>query len=221
MQTDYPIDNKTLTVNKTLSQTYKLLSATLLTTAIAAFLSIQMAVPQGLALGAMILAMLLGMFALPRVANNSSGIGLVFLISGLLGLSMGPMLTHYLSFANGSEIVSTAFFGTAAIFLSLSYYAITSKRDFSFLSSFLMAGMIVVLLAVIASLFLAMPLLNVAISAVVILLMTGYMLYETSEIVNRPETTNYVLATYSLYLAIFNMFTSILHLLAAFGGERD
>jgi modulator of FtsH protease len=151
-------------------------------------------------------------FVLPRTANSSAGIGVVFAFTGLLGFALGPILSQYLSMANGSEIVATAMGGTAVIFLGLSGYALTTQRDFSFLGGFLFAGIMVLLAAVLASLFLNISGLSLAISAGFILLFSGFLLFDTSRIINGGET-NYILATTSIFISIFNIFTSLLHLL--------
>ncbi|MEW8209588.1 MAG: Bax inhibitor-1 family protein, partial [Candidatus Thiodiazotropha taylori] len=155
---------------------------------------------------------------LPRYANSAAGLWVVFGVTGLLGFGLGPTLNYYVALSNGGQIVATAFGGTGIIFLALSGYALSTKRDFSFMGGFIFAGMIVVMLASLAGLFLDMPGLHLAISAAVILLMSGYILFETSQMVNGAQT-NYIMATISLYLAILNIFTSLLHLLGALGGE--
>jgi modulator of FtsH protease len=162
--------------------------------------------------------MLLLWFVLPRTANSAMGLAVVFGVTGLLGFGLGPLLNAYLNTANGSQIIMTALGGTGIIFLALSAYALTTKRDFSFMGGMLMVGMIVVVIAAIANIFLAMPALSLTISAIVILLMSGFILYDTGRIVNGGET-NYILATVSLYLSIYNIFVSLLQLLGIFGGD--
>jgi modulator of FtsH protease len=142
----------------------------------------------------------------------------VFAITGLMGFGLGPMLGMYLSLANGPQIVGTAMAGTGVIFLGLSGYALTTKRDFSFMGGFLVAGLLVVFMAILANLFIQMPALQLAISAAVILLMSGFILYDTSRMINGGET-NYILATISLYLNIYNIFVHLLHLLGALSGD--
>jgi modulator of FtsH protease len=160
----------------------------------------------------LIAAMVLGMFVLPKAAHSSAGIGVVFLITGLLGFGLGSILEIYLAMPNGSHIVATALGGTGIIFLGLSGYALTSKKDFSFLGGFLFAGMMVVVLAIIASLFVQIPALSLTISAAVIMLMSGFILFDTSRIINGGET-NYIMATYGIFLSIFNIFISLLQIL--------
>ena len=140
------------------------------------------------------------------------------LLLGLFGL--GSILSMYLALPNGPSIIATAFGGTALIFLGLSGYALTSKRDFSFMGGFLFAGMMVVVLAMVANLFLQIPALALAVSAGIILLMSGFILFDTSRIVRGGET-NYIMATYGLYLSIFNIFISLLNILGIMGGDEN
>jgi len=149
---------------------------------------------------------------LPRTANSATGVAVVFAFTGLLGFGLGPVLNHYLSMANGGELIATAMGGTAIIFLALSGYVLTTQRDFSFLGGFLFAGLMVVLLGAFAGIFLQMPGLYLAINAAVILLFSGFILFDTSRIVNGGET-NYIMATTGIFLSIYNIFTSLLHLL--------
>lgn len=207
-----------LSANKLIKNTYMLLSATLVFSAIMAAVSVALQLPSWTYLAAVIGAMLLGIFVLPRTANSSAGLGVIFLITGLMGLGLGPVIANYLALSNGPQIVGTAFGGTGIIFLGLSGYALTSKRDFSFLGGFLFAGMLVVVMAALANIFLEMPALSLAISGVVILLMSGFILFDTSRMVNGGET-NYLFATYGLYLSIFNIFISLLQILGVMGGD--
>jgi len=203
--------------NKVLKNTYALLSITLFFSALMAGLSMAIQMPHGMSLIAMFGAFGLIFFALPRTANSSKGIWVVFGITGLLGFSVGPMLNSYLQMAGGGQIVATAFGGTGVIFLGLSGYALTSKKDFSFMAGFLMVGLVIAIVAMIANIFLQMPALSLAISSVVILIMSGFILRDTSAII-RGEQTNYILATVGMYLSIFNIF---IHLLNILGAMRD
>jgi len=207
-----------LSTNKVLRQTYALLSMTLLFSAAMAVVSMAMAVPHGLAMGASIGAIVLLMFVLPRFEESAAGIGLVFLATGLLGFGLGPMLTYYLNFGGGPSIIATALAGTGVIFLSLSAYVLTTKKDFSFMGGFLMVGLIVLFGGIILNLFLQIPAMSLAISAGLILLMSGFILFDTSRIINGGET-NYIRATVSLFINIFNIFTSLLHILGVMGDE--
>ncbi len=219
--TDYTIvrgSEHAVAANKVLKNTYLLLSATLVFSALMAGLSIVLAVPSWMYLVSVIGAMVLGIFVLPRTADSGSGIGIIFLITGLLGFGLGAILTQYLALPKGPQIIGTAFAGTGLIFLGLSGYALTNKRDFSFMGGFLFAGVMVVFIVAIANIFLAMPALSLAISGAIILLMSGFILYDTSRIINGGET-NYIMATYGLYLSIFNIFISLLQILGIMGDE--
>jgi len=218
---DYSIPQgaeRALSANKVLKNTYLLLAATLGFSAVTATLSVALAMPSWTYLVAVIVSMLLGIFVLPRYANSASGIGVIFGITGLLGFGLGAILTQYLALPQGPQIVGTAFGGTALIFLGLSGYALTSKRDFSFMGGFLFAGMMVLVVAMLANLFLAMPALSLAISAGIILVMSGLILFDTSRIA-RGEETNYIMATYGIYLSIFNIFISLLQILGIMGSD--
>ena len=207
-----------LATNKLIRNTYTLLSATLLFSALMAGVSVLLEMPRMTYLISIGAAFVLMWFVLPKTANSSAGIGVVFAITGLMGFALGPIIQMYLGLPNGSQIVGTAFGGTAAIFLGLSGYALVSRRDFSFLGGFLFTGMIVVLLAAIGNIFFAIPALSLAISAAVIFIMSGFILYDTSRMVNGGET-NYITATVGLYLSIFNIFVSLLQLLGIMGGD--
>ena len=202
-----------LATNKVIRNTYTLLSMTLLFSALMAGVSTYMVMPPATYLISVFGALGLVWFVLPRMANSANGIWIVFAITGLLGFGLGPILNMYLSLPNGPQIVGTALGGTGAIFLALSGYALTTRKDFSFLGGFLMTGFIVVLLAALANIFLAIPALSLTISAAVILIMSGFILYDTSRMVREGASANYLLMTVSLYLSIFNIFINLLHLL--------
>lgn len=206
-------------INKVLRNTYLLLSMTLLFSALAA--GVAMAVGMGRGMGIIMSLVALGLiwFVLPRTANSSTGLLVVFAFTGLIGASLGPILTYYLSMSNGSSIVMQALGGTAITFLGLSGYTLVSRKDFSFLRGFVVMGMIVMIIAMLgllgASLFgVDVSLFSLAFSAGVILLMSALILFQTSAIIHGGET-NYIMATTSLYLSIINIFTSLLHLLGA------
>lgn len=207
-----------LTTNKVLRDTYRLLSMTLIFSAFTAGISYFLNLPHGISLVCTLGAMGLLWFVLPKMANDSRGIMVVFAVTGLLGIGLGPMLNHYLATANGTTMVATALGGTGIIFMGLSAYALMTKRDFSFMGGFLMAGFIVVILAMVANIFLNMPALSIVLSAAIILLMSGFILYDTSRIVNGGET-NYIMATVGLYLSIYNIFQSLLMLLGMGGDD--
>ncbi|MGD8909066.1 MAG: Bax inhibitor-1/YccA family protein [Chromatiales bacterium] len=207
-----------LSTNKLIKNTYMLLSGTLIWSALMAVVSMSIAPSPMVSLGTSLGALLLLWFVLPRTANSASGLWVVFAVTGLLGFGLGPTLNYYIALSNGGQIIATAFGGTGIIFLGLSGYALSSKRDFSFLGGFIFSGMLVVMVASLAGLFLEIPALHLAISAAVILLMSGYILFETSQMLHGGQT-NYIMTTIGLYLAILNIFTSLLHLLGALGGE--
>ncbi|MEW7979830.1 MAG: Bax inhibitor-1/YccA family protein [Candidatus Sedimenticola endophacoides] len=208
----------TLAVNKVIRSTYMLLSATLVFSAVMATVSIATAMPPMTYLISLIVSMLLGMFVLPRTANSASGIGVIFLITGLMGFGLGAVLSLYLQLPHGPQTIATALGGTGVIFLGLSGYALTSRRDFNFMGGFIFSGMMVMMVAIIANLFLQMPALQLAIAGGVMLLMSGYILFQTSQMMNGGET-NYINATYGLYISIFNIFISLLQLLGIFGDD--
>jgi len=207
-----------LSTNKLIRNTYTLLSMTLLFSALMAGVSMAMNVPPMMNLIAFGGSVVLLWFVLPRTANSSTGIFVVFGITGLLGFGLGPVLNMYLALPNGGQVIATALGGTGVIFLGLSGYALTTRKDFSFLGGFLIVGFLVVILAALANIFMAIPALSLAISAAVIMIMSGFILYDTSRMVNGGET-NYVLATVGLYLSIYNIFISLLQILGAFSGD--
>jgi modulator of FtsH protease len=211
-------DLSELETSKVLRNTYMLLAMTLLFSAITATISMALALPPMTYLICVAVAMIAGIFVLPKTANSGAGIGVIFLITGLLGLGLGPVLSMYLALPNGSQVVGTAMGGTAMIFFGLSAYALVTKRNFSFLGGFLFAGFMVAIVAMLANIFLQMPGLSLAISAGIILLMSGFILFDTSRIA-RGEETNYIMATFGIYLSIFNIFISLLHLLGIMSDE--
>jgi modulator of FtsH protease len=203
--------------NKLLRNTYGLLSLTLLFSAGTAGAAIALNLPHP----GMIIS-LLGFFGLlflvHKTQNSVWGIASVFALTGFMGLTLGPIVGHYLSMPGGNQIVMTALGGTGAIFLGLSGYVLTTKKDFSFMGGFLMVGILVAFLAGIGAWLFEMPGLSLAVSAMFVLLMSGLILYETSNIVNGGEV-NYIMATVTLYLSIYNLFTALMHLLGAFSGD--
>lgn len=204
--------------NKVLRNTYALLSMTLLFSAVTAGLSMALSLPHpGL------LLTLVGyfglLFATMRFRNSSLGLVFVFALTGFMGYTLGPILNAYLALANGGQLVMTAMGATGAVFLGLSGYALVSRRDFSFMGSFLMVGILVGFLAGLGAIFFEMPGLSLAVSSMFVLLMAGLILYQTSEIIHGGET-NYIMATVTLFVSIYNLFTSLLHLLGFFGGQE-
>ncbi|GAA3554544.1 MULTISPECIES: Bax inhibitor-1/YccA family protein [Marinobacter] len=210
-------------VSKVLRNTYTLLAMTLAFSAVMAGVSMAVGLGRGASLICSLGALALVWLVLPRTANSTAGIGVVFAFTGLLGLSLGPLLSYYLALPNGGAIVMQALGGTALVFFSLSAYVLTTKKDFSFMGGFLFAGLMVVIFAAlggfVASLFgVDVSAFSLAISAAIVLLMSGLILFDTSRIVNGGET-NYIMATTALYLNIYNLFTSLLHLIGAFSDD--
>lgn len=207
-----------LQTNKVLRNTYALLSMTLVFSAICAVVSMAMNLPYGASLIMSLGAIAIVWFVLPRTYDSSMGLVWTFVFTGLLGAGLGPILNHYLALPNGGAIVAQAMGGTAIVTFALSAYAVTTKKDFSFLGGFIMVGMIIALVAIVANLFFAIPALSLAISAGVVLLMSLFILYDTSRIVNGGET-NYIRATVGLYLSIYNIFVHLLHLLGVMSND--
>lgn len=206
-----------LQTNKLLRNTYSLLAMTLVFSAMTAGLSMAFNLPHpGLILT------LIGYFGLlfltAKLRNSAWGLVSVFALTGFMGFTLGPIVNAYLNLPNGHEIVMQALGGTGIIFFALSAYAVKSQKDFSFMGGFLFVGILVAFLAGLAAIFFEMPGLSLAVSAMFVLLMAGLILFETSQIVNGGET-NYIMATVTLYVSIYNLFTSLLHLLGAFSGN--
>ena len=205
-----------LQINKLIKNTYILLSMTLMFSAATAFLSVTLQASFGTAFVATLVGIGLLWFVLPRTANSATGIPVLFGITGLLGFGLGPIIGHYL--AVNPSIVMTALGGTGAIFLGLSGYALTTRKDFSFMGGFLMVGLLVVIGAMILNIFLAIPALFLAVNAAVVMIMSGLILFQTSALIRGGET-NYIMATAGLFLSILNLFTALLHLLGALGDD--
>ena len=202
--------------NKLIRNTYSLLSMTLIFAGVMAFIAVVTRTSSIPALIAFAAAFVLIWFVLPRTANSATGIPVLFGITGLLGFSLGPMLNQYLSI--NPSIVMVALGGTGTIFLGLSGYALTSRKDFSFMGGFLAVGFLVVIGAALLNIFLQMPALFLAVNAAVILIMSGYILHHTSALIHGGET-NYIMATAGLFLYILNIFQALLHLLGAFSNN--
>ncbi|MFZ9039174.1 MAG: Bax inhibitor-1/YccA family protein [Gammaproteobacteria bacterium] len=205
-----------LQTNKVIRNTYILLSMTLLFSGFTAFLGVVSGIGQGTALIATIAAIVILWFVLPKTANSGAGIPVIFAFTGLLGFGLGPVLSYYLSV--NPSIVMSALGGTGVIFLGLSGYALTTRKDFSFLGGFVMVGMLVVLGAAILNIFLGIPALFLAVNAAIVMIMSAFILWETSSLIHGGET-NYIMATAGLFLSILNMFQALLHLLGAFNND--
>lgn len=206
-----------LATNRVLRNTYLLLSMTLLFSAAMAGLSMALGLSHTVGLVLTLVAFGL-LFWVHKAADSANGIYAIFAFTGCMGLALGPIIGHYLAFSNGPSIVMQAMGGTALIFLTLSGYVLTTRKDFSFMGGFLMTGMIVVIVAMLANLFFQIPVLSLALSGAIVMIMSGFILFDTSRIIHGGET-NYIRATVGLYLSIYNLFTSLLHLLGAFGGD--
>ncbi|WP_375753967.1 Bax inhibitor-1 family protein [Vibrio sp. HN007] len=209
-------EQSVLQTNKVLRNTYFLLSMTLIWSAVVAGVSMALNLPHpGL------IIMLVGFYGLlfltEKNRNNSMGIVFTFLFTGFLGYTLGPILSMYLGAGMG-DVVMTALGGTALAFMSASAYALTTKRDLSFLNGMMMAGFVVILVGFIANLFLQMPALSLAMSGMFILFSTGAILLTTQSIVRGGET-NYISATVTLYVSIYNMFISLLSILGVMNDD--
>ena len=205
--------------NKVLSNTYWLLGLTLAFSALSATISVAVGVPPMAGLVLMLVGFGL-LFVVHKMADSAKGLPAIFAFTGVMGASIGPTLSFYLALENGPTIVLQALAGTAMDFFSLSAYALTSKIDFSYLGGFLMTGLVIAVVAMIANIFLNIPALSLTLSAVVVMIMAGLILFDTSRIISGGET-NYIRATVGLYLSIFNLFMHLLHLIAVFTGGDD
>ncbi len=203
-------------INKVLKNTYLLLSMTLVFSAVCAWITMGMSLG-GFARIGLMLAAFASLFAVSKYANSAAALPLTFLFTGLMGAALGPLINYYLN-VGYPGLIMEAFGTTAIIFVALSGYVITTKKDFSFLGGFLMVGLVFAIIAIIANIFFAVPAVHLAINAVIVFIFSGFILYDTSRIVKGGET-NYVMATVALYLNIYNLFTSLLALLNAFGGD--
>jgi len=216
-RTTYSAANESaLQTNKVLRNTYSLLAMTLAFSAVTAFISMQLNMGM-IGYFACFIGAMISLFVVHKKADTAQGLIWAFIFTGLMGMALGPILNRYLAMSNGGEIVMQALGGTALIFFGLSAYALTTKKDFSYMAGFLTVGMLVVIVAMIANIFFAIPAMSLAISAAVVMLMSGFILFDTSRIVNGGET-NYIRATVSLYLNIYNLF---IHLLALIGFGSD
>jgi len=208
-----------LATNKVIRNTFMLLSMTILFSALMATVSIvtNLQIPFLFTLG--------GYFGLlylvHTTAHSAVGLVSVFAFTGFMGLTIGPILNMYIyGFSNGPQIVAASLGATGVIFFSLSGYAMTSQRNFNYLGGFLFTGMMIAILASIAGMFFQVPALHLAVSSVVVMLMSGYILFETSQLVHGAQT-NYILATVSLYVTLFNLFINLLHIIGSLAGNRD
>jgi modulator of FtsH protease len=204
-------------VNKVIRNTFTLLGMTLVFSALTAFISASMGFSR-----MNIFMFLIGAYGLMylthKTKNSVWGLVSVFAFTGFMGLTIGPVVSMYLSLPNGGQVVTSALASTAVIFLALSGYALTTKKDFSFLSGFLFAGFLILVGAMIAGIFFDIPGLSLMISAGFALFASAAILFETSQLVNGGER-NYIIATIGLYVSIYNLFMSLLHLIGAISGD--
>ena len=210
--------------NRVLRNTYLLLGLTMVPTVIGAVI--------GISTGGIImqhpfisffvmLGAVIGLqVGIAHYRNSAIGVVLLLLMTFLLGWWLGPLLAIALTLKNGPQLVGIAAGGTGAIFFVMAGIATTTKRDFSFMGKFLFVGMIVALLAMVANMFFQIPALSLAISAIVVVIFSLFLLHDVSRIVNGGET-NYIMATTGVYMSLFNIFANLLQLLLALGGEKD
>ena len=229
MQPDLQILNGTTQLatsqQKVLRNTYMMLGLTMIPTVIGAWIGVNihfvfMAQHPILAVLGMLAVMFAMFMGIAANRNNALGVVLLLAATGFLGLMLGPILQAALHFRNGAQIIGMAAGGTGAIFLTLSTIATVSKRDFSFMGKFLFVGLVMLILASFANMFFHVPAAALAISAIAILIFAGYLLYDISRVIHGGET-NYVMATLSIYLDIYNIFINLLSLLMALTGERN
>ena len=212
------IQQSAVSTNKVLRDTYRLLSATLLFSAIAAGAAMALNVPPLNPL--LVLVGYFGLlFGVNATRNSGTGVLMVFALTGFMGFTLGPILSLYMqALPNGSQVVMTALGTTGLAFLGISAFAIRSGKDFSHIGNFLFIGILTAFVLGLVAFFFSMPMLSLAVSAMFVLLASGLILWQTSEIVHGGET-NYLMATVTLYVSIYNLFTSLLHLLGVFGDE--
>ncbi len=210
---------------RVLRNTYWLLALSMIPTVLGAWLGVQMNF--SLMSGSPLLGFLIFMavafgffYVIEKTKNSAIGVAEMLGFTFFMGLMLSRMIGHILHFSNGASLIMTAFGGTAIVFATMASIATTSKRDFSGLSSWLFAGMVVILLAAVANIFLQMSVLNIVISAIAVVIFSAYILFDVQRIINGGET-NYISATLSIYLNLYNVFVNLLALLGIFGGERD
>jgi len=209
---------------KVLRNTYLLLAVTMIPTVIGAFIGMQTAgiiMASPIISSLVMLAVVIGLqFGIAANRNSGVGIALLLLMTGILGWWLGPILNYALTMSNGMQLVGYAAVGTGVIFFAMGAIATTTKRDFSFMGKFLFVGMIALLIAMVANMFLQIPALALTISTLVIVVFSLFLLYDLNRIVRGGET-NYVMATTGVYMSLFNIFANLLQLLLALGGEKD
>ena len=224
MANDYSVVTRSqsesvLATNSVIRNTYILLGASLLFSAAMAAVAMVTRAPS-LGLGTLLIYFGL-LFLVNATRNSAMGIVSVFALTGFMGYTLGPLLNLYMhTFVNGQQLIFTALAGTGIIFFALSAYALITRKDFSYLGGFLMAASIVLLLAVLAQIFFPMPMMMLFTSAGFILFSSAIILFETSQIIHGGER-NYIMATVSIFVALYNLFISLLNILSIFGGNRE
>jgi modulator of FtsH protease len=214
-----------LVQNKVLRNTYMMLALTMIPTIMGAFIGLsvnfsfmaQHPIMAPLLMFAVMMGMLFGVSAL---RNSVWGIAMLLGFTFVAGVFLGPILQHAIHLRNGAQLVGMAAGGTGLIFFSLATIATVTKKDFSFMGKFLFIGLILLVVASLANIFFAIPALSLTISAIAVMIFSAYILYDISQIIHGGET-NYVMATLTLYMNIYNIFINLLSLLMAISGERD
>jgi modulator of FtsH protease len=211
-------DESILATNKVLRNTYMLLSMTFIFSAFTAYMSFAMkSAPLHPLL--LIVGMYGLMFLTQALSNSVWGLVSIFAFTGFMGYTLGPILNFYIaSFSNGPQLIATALGATGVIFFALSGYTLTTRKDFSYLGSFLFVGVMIALLAMIGGMFFQIPGLYLAISALFVLISSGMILFQTSLIINGGER-NYIMATITLFVSLYNLFISLLQIFSAFSGR--
>jgi modulator of FtsH protease len=213
------------TQNKVLRNTYMMLGLTMIPTVIGAIIGMGMnfsiiAMHPFMAFGAFMLVTIGMQMAISANRNSSIGVVLLFAYTFLLGLMLGPILQHAANLSNGAQLVGLAAGSTGLIFLTMAAIGATTKKDFSYMGKFLSIGIMVAFIAIIANMFFKLPAFSIAISSIFVMISSAYIMYEVNQIVRGGET-NYVMATLSLFISIYNIFTSLLHILMSFAGGND
>ena len=212
-----------VTRNNVLRNTYWLLALSMIPTVLGAFIGVSLQLPMlsGIMGFVIFMAIAFGfMFAIEKTKHSAAGVAFLLGFTFFMGLMLTPLLRHTLGYGNGGTLIMTAFGGTACVFAVMASIATTTKRDFSGMGSWLFAGVIVILLAAVANIFLQMSALSIVFSVLAIGIFSAFILYDVQRIVNGGET-NYISANLAIYLDVYNIFTSLLHLLGIAGGDRD
>ena len=211
------VDTRSIEINRVLRNTYLLLGMTLAFSATVAFVAMSMNAPF-LGFFPTLIGMIALLFVVHRLANSVWGLPAVFAFTGFLGYTLAPLLNVYLALPNGGSLVVQALGLTAVAFVGLSLYALVTRKDFGFLAGFLTVGAFVLLGAMVMAYFVNVSALHLALSGGFVMFASSLILFETSNVIHGGET-NYIRATVSLYVSIYNLFTSLLHLLTAFGDD--